>query len=112
MEKDKILAKITEIGTSEDDVKRRDLLSELSDDIVNVFDTLDTSNTTIENLNDEIAKNKEAMDKLRESNMSLFLRVEASKSEQEMKKDITGITEPVSQIRKFEDLFDEKGGLK
>lgn len=112
MDKDKFLEKIAEIGTCEDEVNRRTLLTDLSDEIVGVFDDLETSNTKIESLNEEISKNKEDMDKLREANMSLFLKVSSNKSEQEINEGTTGIKQPEVHKRKFEDLFDEKGGLR
>ena len=106
MDKEEILKKIREAGTVEDDVMRRDILSELEQEISLSFEESETFKTTAEQL-------KEDNEKLREANMKLFLRVGESKSPEEQLKDGTGIdSEPEPEPRKYEELFDEKGGLK
>ena len=40
MDKDTFLSKITEIGTISDDVERRKVLSEISDEVSKVYDTI------------------------------------------------------------------------
>lgn len=110
MEKDEILKVITNIGTCEDDVERRNLLTNLSDNINKVFDEIDTNLNMIDTLTEKVNDITEKNKKLRESNMDLFLRVsEGDKKET----DPTGeVPEDIKEKRKFEDLFDEKGGLK
>lgn len=106
MDKDKFLEVIKEIGTCEDEVERRTKLTELSEEVVNIFD----SNSELESKN---TKYQEEMEKLREANMQLFLRVGSNKTEEEVKEDKTGIKEEEEkEPRKFKDLFDEKGNLK
>lgn len=105
MDKDKFLQAITEIGTCEDEVERRTKLTELSEGVVDIFDL----NTQLKTKNTEY---EESMEKLREANMQLFLRVGSNKTEEEVKEDKTGIKEEVKEPRKFSELFDEKGNLK
>lgn len=110
MDKEGFLDKIKEIGTCEDEVDRRSLLSELSEDVSKVFDDLNVSNETIATLNNTIAENNNDMEKLRQANMDLFKRIGAEKTEGEKLKD-NGFEEEKPK-RKFEDLFDEKGMIK
>ena len=106
MNKEEILKKLREVGTLEDDVARRDILSELEQELTKTFDETETFKTTSEQL-------KEDNEKLREANMKLFLRVGDTKTAEERKKESTGIEEEEEpEPRKFEDLFDEKGGIK
>lgn len=113
MDKQAILDKIQQVGTSDDDVKRREILTTLTDDIEVLYTNLESDRSTIAALNETIEKNKEDIDKLRESNMNLFLRVSANKTEEEAKQNSTGIKPDEDKPKlKFEDLFDEKGGLK
>lgn len=106
MDKETFLQAITDIGTCEDEVERRTKLTELSEEVVNIFD----SNSKLESEN---TKYQEDNEKLREANMQLFLRVGSNKTEEELKEDKTGIKEEeVKEPRKFKDLFDEKGNLK
>ena len=110
MERDDILKRITDIGTCEDEVERRNLLTSLTNDMGKVFDERDTNKNMIDSLNTTIKENNEKIDKLRESNMSLFLQVTEDKQSNNVP---TGeIPEENKEKRKFEDLFDEKGGLK
>lgn len=105
MNKDTFLERIKEIGTLEDMVEARTKLTELSDEVISVFDT----NTDLENKNRQYLEDNE---KLRSANMQLFLRVGADKTEEEIKTDKVGKTEEEKEPRKFEDLFDDKGNLK
>ena len=59
MDKDTFLSRITEIGTVSDDVERRRLLTEVSDEVSKVFDNIDTLNGSIASLNEELTKSKE-----------------------------------------------------
>lgn len=104
MQKQEFLDRITEIGTCEDDVTRRELLTALSDECANDYDTISSLTETNNNL---LADNE----KLRSANMQLFLRVGESKSKGEKLKDETGI-DPEKEPKKFEDLFNEKGEIK
>ena len=51
MIKEELKEKLTEIGTCEDDVQRRELITSLSDDLMTDYTTFETLNTQIENLN-------------------------------------------------------------
>lgn len=110
MDKNTFLEKIKEIGTCEDDVSRRTMLADLSDAIGQVYDDYANSSATINSLNETINKNNEDMEKLRQANMSLFLRVGGEKTVAEVREDTTGVKDEVKEKRKFEDLFkgDEK----
>lgn len=105
MDKDQFLEIINNIGTIEDETERRELLTQLKDNVSDIFDTN-------ESLNNENTKFKEDNEKLRSANMKLFLRVGADKSEDDIKNDQVGEDEKEINPRKFEDLFNEKGGLK
>ena len=105
MDKETFLQTIKDIGTCEDEVERRTKLTELSEGVVNIFD----SNSDLESQN---TKYQEEMEKLREANMQLFLRVGSNKTEEQVKEDKTGIKEDEKEPRKFADLFDDKGKLK
>lgn len=106
MDKDTFLEKIKEIGTLEDEVERRTALTELSESVSSIFD----NNS---NLMEENNKYKEDNEKLRSANMQLFLRIGESKAPEEVTKDLTGVKEDnTPEPRKFESLFDDKGGLK
>ena len=103
MDKEAILNKIKEIGTCEDEVARRDILSDLTDEVSSIFDVYET---TIE----EDKKLKEDNEKLIEYNRKLFMKVGIDKDPKEIEKEKTG--EETKEPRKFEDLFDTKGNLK
>ena len=103
MDKETFLEKIKQIGTLESDVDIRQALTELTDEVVPVFEKEHT-------LEEENNKYKEDNEKLRQANMQLFLRV-GSTTPEEAQKETTG-ADPVKEPRKFEDLFDEKGNLK
>lgn len=106
MDREKFESSIKEIGTCEDEVKRRELLQSLNDEMVNVFD----DNETLKSDND---KYKEENERLIESNRKYFMRLETQKTEQEKQDDITGNKkEEEKEPRKFENLFDDKGGIK
>lgn len=105
MDKSELLDLIQSIGTCEDDVLRRESLATLHDEVESLF----TSNETLTETNNTLTGD---MEKLREANMKLFLRVGESKDSKDVQKDATGIKEEQEEKLKFEDLFDEKGGLK
>lgn len=106
MDKEEFENSIKEIGTCEDEVKRRELLTSLNDKIGNVFD----DNETLRADND---KYKEENDRLLESNRKYFMRLETQKTEREKQKEVTGDEgEKEREPKKFEDLFNEKGELK
>lgn len=105
MKKSEFTDKIREIGTCEDEVQRRTLLAELEEDAAKDYDELErlgTENQTLTTANES----------LRDANMKLFLRVGESKSDDQRKKDETGIETEKKDKRKFDDLFDEKGEIK
>jgi len=105
MEKQEVLDLITSIGTCEDEVERRELLATLTTETTDLFDNHEKLTTDSEQLQSD-------NEKLREANMKLFLRVGDSKSKDESFKDSTGIDNQPKEKRKFEDLFDDKGGIK
>ena len=106
MDREEFENTIKEIGTCEDEVKRRELLTSLNDKMGTVF----ADNETLKADND---KYKEENDKLIESNRKYFLRLETQKTEKEKQEEVTGTQEEKKEEpRKFEDLFDEKGGIK
>ena len=104
--RDEVIQAITEIGTIEDVETRRARLAELQNDISEVY-------TESDSLAEARQRNEERIRQLESANMDLFLQVGANKTEKEIKVDQTGLKEEdPPEKRKFEDLFDEKGGLK
>ncbi|MBO7241788.1 MAG: hypothetical protein J6U90_04985 [Methanobrevibacter sp.] len=101
MEKQEFLDKITAIGTCEDDVERRTLLSELQESVSADYDSMADLTAKNTDLTAEIKK-------VKEHNMDLFLQVTSNNKElpPDAEKD-----EPEEKLS-FDDLFDEKGGLK
>lgn len=90
---------VNEIGTCEDEAERREKLTSLREEMTEKLDTL-------ESLEEEKKKLSDDNEELRKANMKLFLRVG----------DEDGIDpepEPTPKDKlKFEDLFNDKGGLK
>lgn len=99
MDKETFLNKLKEIGTIEDDVQRRDLIADLTDEATTVFDEYN-------NLVEQDQKHTEDIEKLREANMKLFLKVGTENKEPEITKN------EEKPPRRYEDLFDEKGNLR
>lgn len=103
MGKEEVLKRLQEIGTIDDDVKRREVLTEVTEEVTSIYDQASQLTTDVEN-------NKKEIEKLREANMKLFLKVgEVKTKEQRMEEE--GI-EKEKDPRKFEDLFNEKGMIK
>lgn len=100
MDKQAFLNKIAEIGTCEDDVARRTLLTELSDEATPIFDDLNS----LTEQNNNLTTDNET---LRQANMKLFLKVGEQKTP-----DIEQVQGAPKEKRKFEDLFNEKGEIK
>lgn len=105
MDREQFLEIVNNIGTTEDETQRRELLTQLKDNVTNIFDANETLTT-------ENNQYKEDNEKLRSANMKLFLRVGADKTDDEIKKNQVGETGKEKEPRKFENLFNEKGGLK
>lgn len=105
MDKTKFLEKILEIGSVDDDAKRRSLLTELSDDVSKVFDEKDNLSTINEKLTKDVEDYKENEKKLNEYNMSLWQRVNSQKTEVEAQEVSTGIKkEEEEKLRSFEEI--------
>lgn len=105
MDKQEFLDKLKEIGLSEDMVEIRTMVSELTDEVSRVYD----ENSTLTESNKSYIEDNE---KLRSANMQLFLRVGEDKTPKEINEDKTGVKEETTEPRRFENLFDDKGGLK
>lgn len=112
MDKENFIKKIQEIGGCEDEVQRRTLLAEVNTEVSKVYDERDSLNASKQGFEDQIKKANEDLETLRKANMDLFLKVGAQKSEAEIKKDTTGIDDKKDEKLKFEDLFNDKGGIK
>lgn len=105
MLKEEFLKQITEIGQCDDDVERRTLLATLSEEVSKDYDTIETLTTDNETL-------KTDREKLRQANMELFLKVGQAKDPNTVKENETGVKEKENEKKSFDDLFDEKGGIK
>ena len=104
MDKETFLQTIANIGTCENEIERRELLAEMSEQVESIFD----ANEQLSSKNDELVSDNEG---LRAANMKLFLRIGESKTHDEQIIDKTGI-KPEPEKRKFEDLFNDKGGIR
>lgn len=105
MDKQGFLDKLKAIGTSEDEVERRTMLSELTDEVSKIYDKNESLTESNKNYVDD-------NEKLRSANMQLFLQVGANKTPEQVSEDTTGVKDDTPEPRKFENLFDDKGGLK
>lgn len=99
MTKQEYTERLQAIGTEADETQRRELIAQLIDDGGADYDSFESTSAERDQL-------RSANETLREANMQLFLRV-GSKSEPDPKPGDTPKEKP-----KFEDLFNEKGGIK
>lgn len=103
MTKQEFLDKMTEIGTCNDDVQRRTLLTSVTDEVSKTFD----EHTTYKDQNEKYQKD---MEDLRSANMELFLQVGKNR-QSETPIDNNGNNKPSDNLT-YENLFNEKGELK
>lgn len=100
MDKVTFQSRISEIGTCEDEATRRELLTQLQEEVNGDYDRL----TELETTNSQLTSDNES---LRSANMKLFLRVgdhKAGKSD--------SFEDEPKEKREFKNLFNEKGGIK
>lgn len=102
MTREELLASLNTIGTCTDDVERRTLITNISGEIGSIYD----ANETLTASNNQYKTDNEA---LRSANMQLFLKVGGGLKSSQM--DGVG-SDPKPEPLKYEDLFNEKGGLK
>ena len=113
MDKNKMLERITQIGTIEDDVERRSLLTSLSDELSQVFDEKDKLNTEITSLENKLKETGDKLTKAQAENYDYFKRLSTQKTTAEIDASSTGVKDEVKPKRSFDDLFkDEEGGDK
>ena len=106
MNREELLNSITQIGTCEDEIERRRLLTEVSDEVSKVYENVDNLNNTIESLNQTITKNNEDNERIRQENMRLFLKVEEQKTTKQVEQENLGTPKPIEKLS-FDDLFKE-----
>lgn len=99
MDRQEIINRLTEIGTCENEADRRVMLADLETDLNDVFDNVDTLTENVRTLTED---NKTLTD----ANTKLFLKMGENRNPDE------GGEEPPKEKRKFENLFDENGGIK
>lgn len=99
MNKQEFTERLQAIGTEADETQRRALIASMIDDGGADYDSFATTTRERDDL-------RSANETLREANMQLFLRV-GSKTEPDPKPG-----DPTKEKPKFEDLFNEKGGIK
>lgn len=97
MKKSEIAEKFKELGTKETVEEIRAAISDLQ----NEFETDYEEHEKVQTKNDELVTENQ---KLKDANMKLFLATNDKGKEEEVKLN--------EKEYKFEDLFDEKGGLK
>lgn len=93
MDKETFLERIKEIGTCEDDVKRRDILTDISTEIEKLYD----DNANLKSTNEKYVHDNET---LREANMKLFLKVGDSKEKIEE----PTFNEPQEEYKSYDEL--------
>lgn len=99
MDKVTFQRKISEIGTCEDEAQRREMLTQLQEEVTGDYDRL----TDLEATNNQLTSDNES---LRSANMKLFLRVGDHKAQD------NDPFEDKKEKREFKNLFNEKGGIK
>jgi sorbitol-specific phosphotransferase system component IIA len=103
MDKESLKARITEIGTCEDEAQRRELLTALGEDVSKELEEY----SVVKKSNEDLTKDNED---LRSANMKLFLRLGEHKTPEEIAK--SKGEETPEEKKDFKDLFDEKGNIK
>lgn len=98
MTREEVMNTLTQIGTCEDEVTRRTLLTSLTDEVTNIYNTNETLTTDNERYRTD-------NDNLRNANMQLFLRVSGGRVEEHNQNE-------ENEKRSYDDLFNEKGELK
>lgn len=99
MTKQEYTERLQAIGTCEDETQRRDMIAALIEDGGSDYDSFESTTAERDTL-------RTANETLREANMRLFLRVGTDKDPDPKPGD------PPKEKPKFEDLFNEKGGIK
>ena len=99
MNKQEYTERLQAIGSEADETQRRELIAQLIEDGGADYDSFATTSAE----RDQLRSDNET---LREANMKLFLRVGTHKDPDPKPGD------PPKAKPKFEDLFDEKGGIK
>lgn len=93
MDKETFLERIKEIGTCEDEIKRREILTDISTEIEKIYD----DNTNLKTSNEKFIKDNET---LREANMKLFLKVGDSK----VKTEEPTFNEPQKEYKSYDEI--------
>ena len=99
MNKQEYTERLQAIGAEADETQRRELIAALIEDGGADYDSFATASQE----RDQLRSDNET---LRDANMKLFLRVGTKKDPDPKPGD------PAKEKPKFEDLFDEKGGIK
>ena len=95
------LSKVQEIGTCEDEARRRTLLTELTDGVSEVYD----ENETLSKANKSLTDSNEY---LMEANTQLFQRTTSQATSSE---ETPPGTPPEQPKREYKNLFNDKGEL-
>lgn len=98
MTRDEYTERLQAIGTEADETTRRELIAALIEDGGRDYD----DHAAAVAARDQLQRDNET---LRDANMKLFLRVGDPKKK-------TEDPDPEPKKKRFEDLFDEKGGIK
>lgn len=100
MEREELSQALTDIGTVTDEAQRRNLITQVTGAVNELFQTNDTLTQANTNFEQQVKQ-------LQGYNMELYLQVQGQKKQ----------TDPIEKQEerpplKFENLFDEKGDLK
>ena len=103
MKREEILSSIEEIGTCEDENKRRSLLTNLTDNVGKVFDEMDLLNEGTKNLQESITKKEEELATAQKYNMDLFLKLNDQRKEVNSLESETGVKQEEKPVYKSYD---------
>lgn len=103
MNKEELLSSITEIGTCEDENKRRSLLTSLTENVTKVFDEVDLLKEGSKNLQDSLNKKDEELATAQKYNMDLFLKLEEQRKEVNVMEAETGVKQEEKPVYKSYD---------
>jgi uncharacterized protein YoxC len=104
MDKNTFIERIKDIGSTEDVTERLSKLTSLSDEMNEVFDSVDNLNTQITSFTEKETEYKDHIDRLQKFNMDLYKRLGVEQTPAQQKAS-TGIKEPEEAKIEFDDIF-------
>lgn len=104
MNREELLNSITEIGTCEDENKRRSMLTSLTENVGKVFDEVDLLKEGSKNLENSLNKTKGDLETAQKYNMEMFLKLNTQKEDEGFQNE-TGIKEePKKEYKSYSEI--------